>query len=292
MKGNKRFWNFQAAAGNPKVGELMLYGIISSESWWGDEVTPKQFKADLDALGDIDELHVYINSDGGDVFAGQAIHSMLKRHKARVVVYVDGLAASIASVIAMAGEVVRMPKNAMMMIHNPWTMIWDIPQGNEEEFRRWADRCNKMADDLNKIRESIIAAYMGKCDMDRDKLIEMLDAETWLTAEECVAMGFADEYEEAKQVAACRRGEALVINGQEMDLSKFKHPPTLAFLPAEQPAPANPPPATGPAAELDPPPVPDPVPEIEPVSPVQRQPRNVAPLSVFERQLQMNERGM
>ena len=92
LKGKKnKFWNFKAL--DKDTGELTLYGEISNETWWGDEVTPKEFKADLDALGDINTLNIYINSPGGDVFAGQAIHSILKRHKAHKNVYIDGLAA-------------------------------------------------------------------------------------------------------------------------------------------------------------------------------------------------------
>ena len=101
VKGIKKFWEFKATSA--KKGELLIYGDIASSTWWGDEVTPNDFKKGLDALGDISELDVYINSNGGDIFAGQAIYSMLKRHDAKVTVYVDGLAASIASVIAMAG---------------------------------------------------------------------------------------------------------------------------------------------------------------------------------------------
>lgn len=213
-----KFWSFKAAG--PKSGDLMLYGIISSESWFGDEVTPMQFKSELDALGDIDTLNVYLNSDGGDVFAGQAIHSMLKRHKAQVVVTIDGLAASIASVIAMAGDVVIMPRNAMLMIHNPWT----IAMGDSAEFR-------KTADTLDQVRESLVAAYEGKTGLERDTIIAMLDAETWLTAEEAVKQGFADRIEDGKAVAASMSGAGLIINGLSMDLSRFRHPPKLAFLP-------------------------------------------------------------
>lgn len=224
------FWTIRAAKDNPKVGELLLYGAISSESWYGDEVTPKQFKQELDGLGPIDELHVFINSGGGDVFAGQAIYSMIRRHTARKVVYVDGLAASIASVIAMAGDVVRIPRNAMMMVHNPWTFAY----GNAADFRR-------AADDLDKIRESLIAAYQEKTSMDREELIALLDAETWMTAEEAVDKGFADEVEETRAVAASVDAGNLVVNGQRFDLSKFRHPPKLAFLPTHQ----APPPVDG-----------------------------------------------
>lgn len=187
--GIKKFWSFKAK--DEKTGELLLYGEIASSTWRGDEVTPKQFKKDLDALGDIETLNVFINSPGGDVFAGQAIYSMLKRHKAHVNVYVDGIAASIASLIAMAGDTVIMPENAMMMIHNPWT----IAIGNAEEFR-------KIADDMDKIRDSMIVAYGNRSALMKEEIIELLDAETWLSAEDCKEYGFCDEIEEAKEVAA------------------------------------------------------------------------------------------
>ena len=188
-KKNKRFWNFKAL--DEKTGELTLYGEISNETWWGDEVTPKEFKSDLDNLGEIDTLNIYINSPGGDVFAGQTIYSILKRHKAHKNVYIDGLAASIASVIAMAGNTIFMPKNAMMMIHNPWT----VGMGNADEFR-------KLAEDLDKIRESLIAAYEGHSALTRDEIIEIMDAETWLTASECEEYGFCDVVGEEKNMAA------------------------------------------------------------------------------------------
>lgn len=189
-KPNKKFWDFKAL--DEKTGELTLYGEISDISWWGDEITPKQFKEDLDALGDIDVLNVYINSPGGDVFAGQTIYSMLKRHKAQVNVYVDGLAASIASLIAMAGDKVIMPANAMMMIHSPWT--WAV--GNAQDFR-------KLADALDKIRDSMVTAYQDKSGLEAEEITKIMDAETWLSAKDCLEYGFADEIEEAKQVAAC-----------------------------------------------------------------------------------------
>ncbi len=220
---SKPFWQFRNAANEPKTGELLLYGVISSVSWWEDDVTPKQFKQDLDALGDISELKVYINSDGGDVFAGQAIHSMLKRHSAHKTVYIDGLAASIASVIAMAGDTIVMPRNAMMMVHNPWTFAW----GDSNDFR-------KMAETLDQIRESIVAAYQDKSGMEPDAIRELCDAETWFTADEAVEKGFADEIEESKQVAASLNGRFLNVNEQQFDLTRFKNPPKLAFLPDEK----------------------------------------------------------
>ena len=189
-KKHKKFWNLKAL--DEKTGELTLYGEISDVTWWGDEITPKQFKEELDALGDIDTLNVYINSPGGDVFAGQTIYSMIKRHKAQVNVYIDGVAASIASLIAMAGDKVIMPANAMMMVHNPWAFA----AGNAQDFR-------KLADDLDKIRDSMIVAYESKSALTTDEIKKLLDAETWLSAKDCHEYGFADEIEEAKQAAAC-----------------------------------------------------------------------------------------
>ena len=215
-----KFWNFAKNSANPAAGELYLYGVISGASWWGDEVTPKQFKTDLDALGDIQQLDIYINSDGGDVFAGHAIHAMLRRHSAHKIVHIDGVAASIASVVAMAGDEIIMPRNAMMMIHNPWT----IAMGNADEFR-------KMADDLDKIRESIVAAYEDRTKLPHDEIVAIMDAETWLTADECVEKGFADKVDSEKQVAASLDGGFLVLNEQKFDLSQFKNAPKLMFVP-------------------------------------------------------------
>lgn len=215
MPKNKKFWSFKAL--EEKAGELTLYGEISNETWWGDEVTPKQFKEDLDALGDIDTLNVHINSPGGDVFAGQAIYSMLKRHKATVNIYVDGLAASIASLIAMAGDKVIIPQNAMMMVHNPWT----IAVGNAAGFR-------KIADDMDKIRDSMVMAYEARSALTKEEIINLLDAETWLSADDCLEYGFADEVEENKQVAACLKKDIL---------GRYKNTPKEFLTEEPEPAP-------------------------------------------------------
>lgn len=211
---NRKFWAFKAA--EPGVGELQLYGEISDRSWWGDEVTPKQFAADLDALGDINELRVYINSPGGDVFAGQAIYSILKRHKAQVHVYIDGLAASIASLVAMAGDTITMSANAMMMVHMPWTFA----VGNAAELR-------KMADDLDKIGESMVVTYEGRSALTHEEVVALLEAETWLTAQDCLDRGLCDEVEDAKEVAACWDPAAL---------ARYRNTPATV-LAAKQPEP-------------------------------------------------------
>lgn len=210
-----KFWKMKKIK-NANAAELILYGDIASESWWEDDITPKQMASDLEALGDVSEITVRINSDGGDVFAGVAIHSMLKRHKASITVFVDGLAASIASIIAMAGDKIIMPKGAMMMIHNPMSGMW----GYADDFR-------KMADTLDTIRDSMIPIYVEKTGMSKEEITALLGEETWLSAEEAVAQGFATEIEENLKISASVRGKKSVINGVEMDLSKFLNAPSM-----------------------------------------------------------------
>ncbi|PRX39515.1 ATP-dependent Clp protease protease subunit [Planifilum fimeticola] len=187
----KKFWEVQNVADN--TGELYIYGEITPHKWDDTDTTAQSFKEDLEALGDIKMLNVYINSPGGSVFQGQAIYSILKRQKAQVNIHIDGLAASIASVVAMAGDTIFMPKNAMMMVHNPWMLAI----GNAQDLR-------KMADDLDKIRESIIEAYLSKAGsrLSLEKISELMDNETWLTAQECADYGLCDEVVEAKGIAA------------------------------------------------------------------------------------------
>lgn len=192
-----KFWEVKAAAAAPKVGDVYIYGAVTSYKWDDSDVTAKSFKDDLEALGDINMLNVYINSPGGSVFQGQAIYTILRRYAQKgvaVSVHVDGLAASIASVIAMAGGTVTMPRNAMMMVHNPWTYAY----GNAGELR-------KAANDLDKIRLSMIEAYLDKAaaKLSRDKLTELMDAESWLTAQECCDYGLCDVLEAENSVAAC-----------------------------------------------------------------------------------------
>lgn len=160
---------------------IYLYGEIA-DYWWDDESnSAKCLKDKLTEMNDITEINLHINSLGGDVIEGIAMFNLLKQHPAKVNVYVDGFACSIASVIAMAGDTIYMPKNSMMMIHNCWTYT----DGNAKELR-------KKADDLDKIMEASIESYLAKINISREELIELLDAETYLTAEECYKMGFAD----------------------------------------------------------------------------------------------------
>ena len=191
MGKDKKFWEVKAAAND--VGELYIYGDITSYKWDDTDITAKDFAEGLKALGDLKTLNIYLNSLGGSVFQGQAIFSILKRHSAYKNVYIDGIAASIASVIAMAGDTISMPKNAMVMIHNPWTFA----MGNSADLR-------KEADALDKIRERMIVDYMDKIQgkTTEAELIDLLDAETWLSAQDCFDRGFCDELLDEKEIAA------------------------------------------------------------------------------------------
>ena len=174
----KQFYRFtKNEAGN---SELILEGVIASESWYDDEVSPKQFREELaQHSGDIT---VRINSPGGDVFAGMQIYNMLKDRENNVTVVVDALAASAASSIAMAGDKIIMNTGSMMMIHKASTIAW----GNEDEML-------EVIEMLKKVDESIISLYVARTGKSSDEIKELLASETWMTADEAVEMGFADE---------------------------------------------------------------------------------------------------
>ena len=208
--GDGKFWKFTDFLNekSEKEAELLLYGVIGDEGFWSD-ITAKEFSDELKAVEDAKIIRVRVNSPGGDVFAGQAIYSMLKRCKAEVVGYVDGLAASIASLVLMACDKVIMPKNSMMMIHKPWTAT----AGNANDME-------KVIETLNKVEEAMLAAYVDKTGMAEDEIKELLAAETWLTASDAVAKGFADEIEET-EVSACISGDMLEINGQKINIKNY-----------------------------------------------------------------------
>ena len=205
-------WKINNKSGN--FVELLFYGDVVSDSWDEDDVTPTNLIDDLNSLNDVDTLRVRINSYGGNVFAGNAIKSTLERYASdndvNIDVYVDGIAASIASVIAMAGDTIYMPSNSLMMIHNPWMLA----EGNAQEFR-------KIADDLDTMRETLINAYQDKTDLDRQTIIDYMDEETWFTANEAVNLGFADKIESREVAAAYRPDNKLVMNEVKFDANKL-----------------------------------------------------------------------
>ena len=173
----RKFWNWVRNGGETRV--LLLDGEISDETWWGDEVTPQMFRSELNAAeGDID---LWINSPGGDCYAAAQIYNMLMEYKGNVAVKIDGIAASAASVVAMAGTTVEISPLGMLMIHNPMT----VSIGDTHEMERTITF-------LAEIKESIINAYELKTGLSRAKISRLMDAETWMNAKKAVELGFAD----------------------------------------------------------------------------------------------------
>lgn len=178
-------WFEIKAQSDSAPAEVYIYDFIG---YYGVEA--KAFIDELNAL-EVDAIDLRLNTPGGSVFEGNAIYNALKRHKAKITTYIDGLAASMGSIIALAGDRVIMADNAMYMIHNPWT----IGSGDARELR-------KTADTLDKLRNAMLNDYQKKTGIAEEELITMLDEETWLTASECIDKGFADETIEGLQVAA------------------------------------------------------------------------------------------
>lgn len=207
---SKKFWQVKNYVN--AESEILLYGPIASEhSWFGDEVTAKDFANDLESLGSA-PVTVRINSGGGDVFAAHAIHNLLVKYKGTVTVAIDGLCASAATIVAMAGDKIIMPTNALFMIHNPMIALGDYYQSAE---------LAQMVAALDKIKDSIIASYRKRCKASVEELQAMMDAETWLGAEECLAQGFIDEIE--GEVSATLNNQQLVINSSTYDIGVFKN---------------------------------------------------------------------
>lgn len=203
MRVKRKFWNWVKNE-DEGIRTLYLDGEISDETWYGDEVTPQMFKTEL-AAGEGD-ITVWINSPGGDVFAAAQIYNMLMDYKGDVTIKVDALAASAASVIAMAGTTVQMSPVAMMMIHNPTT----IAIGDSEEMK-------KAGEMLNEVKESIMNAYEIKTGMNRTKISHLMDAESWFNARKAVELGFADEVLEDK----CGNGEPKKKDSMEIEGMMF-----------------------------------------------------------------------
>ena len=174
----KKFWNFIKNEDTSET-ELIFNGPISDETWWGDEITPAMFRDELSKVSG--NLTVWLNSPGGDVFAASQIYSMLKNHKGKVTVKIDGIAASAASVVAMAGDETLIAPTAMMMIHDPST----VAMGNKADME-------KAITLLEEVKESIINAYETKSHLSRNKIAKMMSDETWLNAKKAYDMGFVD----------------------------------------------------------------------------------------------------
>ena len=215
----RKFWNWVKSEGE-ETRTLYLSGEISDETWFGDEVTPRLFKDEL--MAGSGDITLWINSPGGDVFAAAQIYNMLMDSPGRVTVKIDGLAASAASVIAMAGSQVEMSPVAMMMIHNPIT----VAIGDSKEMQ-------KAIDMLAEVKESIVNAYEIKTGLSRNKISRLMDAETWFNAKKAVELGFADSIlytqenpEENLDVEAMLFSRAAVTNSllTKLSMKKTKEP--------------------------------------------------------------------
>ena len=172
-----KFWNWIKNAGERT---LYLDGYIAPESWFDDEVSPKEFKKELEAAAG--DIAVYINSPGGDFFAASQIYTMLKEYSGQVLIKIDGIAASAAAVIAMAGDMVCMSPTSLLMVHNPSTFVW----GEESDMQKGIEM-------LVEVKEAIINAFEAKTGLQRKRIAQMMDAETWMSANKAVELGFADE---------------------------------------------------------------------------------------------------
>ena len=208
-----KFWNWIKNE-TEDTRTLFLTGEISDETWWGDEVTPKLFKDEL--MNGEGDIILWINSPGGDVFAAAQIYDMLMEYKGNVTVKIDSLAASAASVIAMAGTEVLMSPTSLMMIHNPLT----VAIGDTEEMQ-------KAISMLEEVKESIINAYELKTGLRRNKISQLMDAETWLNAKKAVELGFADGILYDK-TSGDNEPEAMLFSRRAVTnslLNKLKEPP-------------------------------------------------------------------
>lgn len=205
--------------------EIILYAGIGQD-WWGDGsmISAKQFSDELKKLdASVDEITVRINSPGGDVFDGVAIYNRLKQHKAKVTVYIDGLAASIASIIALAGDEIYIGEGALYMVHLPWTFAY----GNRMELDNTVSR-------LLDVEEQMISIYAKKSGLERSEIKSLLEAETWMGADEAVEKGFVTaKAEESMPIAASAiaspwivrppksyRSETSAVDAAKLDLKK------------------------------------------------------------------------
>jgi len=209
MPKQLKFWNLVKNE-EEKTAELILYGSIGSDEYW-DDISDKVFKQDIENLGDVENITLHINSPGGSVFSAVAIANTLKNHKAKITANIDGLAASAATIITSACDTVRMPKNALFMIHNPITFAY----GNNQEMQKTVEM-------LDKVKNSIIETYLSKTKADKKTLSELMDNETWMDAETAKEYGFIDEIVD-EEVGKEFVENKLIINNMAFDISKFKN---------------------------------------------------------------------
>ena len=194
-----------AAAGDEGEAELELYGYISEWSWWEDDITPKMFQDDLYRYGKGGPITVRINSWGGDVVAASLIHTMIRDYPGRVTAQIDGIAASAATVVALAGDVVKIQQSGYFMIHDP-SVVFFMAQLNIEDLTR-------MATSLQAVKEGIVNAYETKTGLSRARLSKLMTDETWMDAQKAVDLGFVDEVvQQEKKLPIVIPQNAAVVN--------------------------------------------------------------------------------
>ncbi|MDE6835254.1 MAG: Clp protease ClpP [Ruminococcus sp.] len=174
----EKFWQFRNSDENE--AELIFNGPISDETWWGDEITPEMFRDELSKVKG--NLTVWLNSPGGDCFSASQIYTMLRNHNGKITVKIDGIAASAASVVAMAGDETLISPTGMIMIHNPMTFAY----GNKSDIE-------KAIAVLEEVKESIINAYVRKTHLSRAKISRLMDEETWMNTEKALQLWFVDD---------------------------------------------------------------------------------------------------
>ena len=216
---NNNFYQFRAEGDEPSQAELMIFAAIGDWEEMG-EVSAKAFSADLAKLpASVKRLDIHINSPGGSVFEAQGIYSRLADHRSTKHVYVDGLAASAASIIAMVGHKIFIRANANMMVHLPS----GFSMGNADDMRH-------MATALDSITESMINVYAKRTGLERDEIRSLMAAETWFSPQDAIDKGFADEIRGVVKAAAIVGNGHVVINGVEHDLSRFQNVPAFTAL--------------------------------------------------------------
>lgn len=183
-KMNRKYFSLEKTK---QTANLYIYGDITCFPWFEGDVSAVNLSKQLEALGDVEQINVYINSYGGEVAEGLAIYNALKRHKAKVKTVCDGFACSIASVIFMAGDERVMNEASLLMIHNAWTFA----SGNAAELR-------KQADDLEKITQASVEAYKAHSSLEEEEIKALMDAETWITPDEAISYGFATSSEKTE----------------------------------------------------------------------------------------------
>lgn len=217
---NQKSW-FRMQVKEDQTADIYIYDEIGG---WG--ISARRFTEDLISLGNLSHINLHIHSPGGEVFDGIAIYNQLKNHSATITVYIDGLAASMASVIAMVGDTVIMPKNAMMMIHKPWGVSW----GDANDMREYADL-------LDKLENVLIPAYVAKTGKTTEEITAMLEQETWLDGDECVEHGFADKVIEPVKAMASLTSKRIEEFSSMPSAIKNQITPKNTTKPTQQPQP-------------------------------------------------------